>query len=154
MLTVRQSFSGIHTVTKHVDEEGDAAVADVVVAPRDEAVPRRRVRRRGHLHALAAEKHTGTRTELSIELFEIANISSCRLCNISDYSDSTQKKSAQREKNERKRAWQEAVTGCQGRDTLVDLREHMPNATNVIQVADCNVRWLLFSVPIIHCSII
>ena len=68
-------------------------------------------------------------------------------CNISDYSDSTQKKSDQREKNERKRAWQEAVTGCQGRDTLVDLREHMPNATNVIQVADCNVRWLLCSVP-------
>jgi hypothetical protein len=28
----------------------------------------------------------------------------------------------------------EAVTGCQARDTLVDLREHMPNASNVIQV--------------------
>ena len=77
---MRQSFSGIDTVTKHVDEEGDAAVADVVVALRDEAVPRRRVRRRGHLHAHAAEKHTGT--ELSIEqLFEIANISSWRRCN-------------------------------------------------------------------------
>ena len=39
---------------------------------------------------------------------------------------------------------QEAVTGCQGRDTLVDLREHMPNATNVIQVADyCQMGTLL-----------
>ncbi len=28
----------------------------------------------------------------------------------------------------------QAVTGCQARDTLIDLREHMPNASNVIQV--------------------
>ncbi len=28
----------------------------------------------------------------------------------------------------------QAVTGCQARETLVDLREHMPNVSNVIQV--------------------
>ena len=65
---MRQSFSGIiSAVTKHVDDEqGDVAVVDVVVASPFAAVPRRRVRRRGHLHAHAAEKHPGT--ELSIEL--------------------------------------------------------------------------------------
>lgn len=29
----------------------------------------------------------------------------------------------------------EAVTGCTARETLVDLREHMPNVSNVIQVS-------------------
>ena len=63
-------ISGIDPVTKHADdEEGDAAVADVPLAPLVAVMPCRRVRRRGHLHAHAAEEHTGT--ELSSELIDL-----------------------------------------------------------------------------------
>ena len=36
----------------------------------------------------------------------------------------------------------EAVTSCQTRETLIDLKEHMPNVSNVIQVSQ-NLRFSL-----------
>ena len=60
-------ISGIDPVTKHAYD--DAAVADVPLAPLVAVMPCRRVRRRGHLHAHAAEEHTGT--ELSSELIDL-----------------------------------------------------------------------------------